>query len=194
MENSLGNGGDITVSTRQLWDYVHRYGLDPHGGNIDRSENPFTRLSSISTEEAHQLSMVERDIEDQLVKDLLKEHPAKWYKDKILAFARAGKVSEKDFYKILAYPWPGKSSTSFGNHSMLRSAFSDHVEQFPPEVLRAMSFRQGIGSNGHTAVENLDRATEQISDFLKQRLHSGTLSGGSTPRECLTKELLTRVK
>ena len=173
LDISPGSSNDIKQATRALWNLVYEYGLDPMGGVIERKGMTpmgiYAKFEDLPASMVDALGMVMKDLENYLVKDLLQSHPIEWYRDKIVAFARAGGVNEKEFYSLIGYPYPGDNTETAGESSLLYKHFGDVMHKPSRETQKARKFRQG--QTGRTTEQTLNDGVDFFVKSLKARLH-----------------------
>ncbi len=172
---------DIQMATTTIWNIIHQLGMDPNGGVIERSglagnhrDDYLHRkyfFSEIPDEKITQLSMVIRDLENFLVKEMLQAHDLKWYQSKITTFARRGGLNESDFYELIGYSYPGDNRIFIGEELALSTRFEKSLIVEPTSVVEARRFQQG---NGRTAPQNMERLFKTFQDILSYRLHTNS--------------------
>lgn len=142
-----GTSDDIKQATAILWQMIHKLGMNPYGGVIERSglggnhQQDFDHrdyfFAELTDEKVTQLSLVIRDLVDAQVKRILAAHDRDWLNDHIIKFGQAGGVSKAEFYQLINYE------------------ISDE-------------FRQG--RRQLTAQQNLDEIHQVFLESLKKRL------------------------
>ncbi len=182
MDNTLGTASDITQATRTLWQLVYKFGLDPYGVTVERSGSDegstYAPFQGLPHDRVEAFGKVLRDLEDFIVRDFQQAHSLDWYREKIPVLARAGEMTEEEFYRLIEYPYPGDNSVSYGSFSPLQSAFGDIARKIPSQVLRAAEFKQG--NTQTTAPENMRKYISVLKDSLKLRLHADLCDGANT--------------
>ncbi|MDD5655830.1 MAG: AAA family ATPase [Elusimicrobia bacterium] len=168
-----GPANDILQATQMLWNAIYELGFDPQGGTFDRrgfeGMNRYATFADLPPETVERLGRILRRMENHLVDDLLQAHDQSWYQDKIVRFARAGGISEREFYKMIGYPHPGRNNAFLGEQSRIEEIFADQVEKPLPEVAAAKSFKQGRTAT--TAAENLDAFLREFVKLVQEELH-----------------------
>lgn len=174
----IGTGavGDIQNVTESLWNFIFEYGFDPEGGTIERSgivnQMKYAHFSDLEPKDVNALGLILRDIEDYLVTDLLKAHSRQWYADRIKKLAMAGEASERDFYRMINYPYPGENEIDLSDTLILKNSFGDSLEDLPEKVKKVMQSRQSRTRT--TAAENFKKVREFIIERIHERLHSSS--------------------
>ncbi|MGK4455774.1 hypothetical protein, partial [Klebsiella pneumoniae] len=86
-------------------------------------------------QKVNQLGLVIRDLEDYLVHQLLESHTREWYIDKITTFSKKGGMSEKQFYDLIGYKYPGENKVFIGEQLTTERHFGASLKQESAEVL-----------------------------------------------------------
>ncbi|MBI4060758.1 MAG: AAA family ATPase [Elusimicrobia bacterium] len=169
-----GPSNDILQATKLLWKAVYELGFDPRGGTIERfgaeGGSQYAFFSSLPPETVDKLGLILRRMENQLVADLLEAHDQNWYRDRIARFAKAGGLTESEFYEVIGYLHPGRNDAFLGADSRLAEIFAGQAERPLAEVSRARAFRQGRART--TAKQNLDAAVKAFTALLEAELHA----------------------
>ncbi len=181
LDITSGASNDILKVTQTLWELLYELGMDPLGGVIERKgadADRYAAFADLPAGEVERLGLILREMEDYIIKELLKTHSKKWYIEKITALARAGGMDEKQFYKLIGYVHPGESEANFGETNSIFKDFEKVVVEEPKKVQKARAFKQGL--SGQTAAEKLNAASAFFEEVTKKLLHSPkTTSNGS---------------
>ena len=171
-----GPSSDIQHVTKDLWNLVYRFGVDPEGGTIERfgkerptDQHQYAFVPPITEEETNRMGKLARRMEDYVVADLLAAHEPEWYTEKISALAKAGIMDEKEFYEMIGYPWPGDNKVFLGEDSLLAERFKHLLRAPKPEIVRAKNFKQGL--TRRTAKENMDAYVREFIGLARRELH-----------------------
>ncbi len=191
LDITAGAKSDIQGVTKQLWKLVYQLGMAPTGGVIERGglhdDHAFDQreyfFEGLSQQKVEELGRILRDTEDALVEILLKAHPKKFYREKILEFAQKGTLSERAFYDLVGMPHPGNHALSAGELSPLQELYAGRIRPTDADLANA----QGFKLDGKTTIERMNEATSIFEKILAQRLGRSTPSevcrGLTAPRE-----------
>lgn len=171
MEISAGSYGDIEGVTTGLWSLAFKMGFNPSGGTGGTvMEEPgmggMVNHADIDTASVRKIGLVLRDMENHLVQDLLKAHPRDWYNEKIVLFGRKGGMTEKEFYDLIGFPYPGDNEVFIGGISKVFEEFSrKDLKKLPKEAVEASKYKQGLTQT--TAAENVENYRLKLEGFFK---------------------------
>ncbi len=173
-----GPSEDIKQATRQLYQMLHELGLNPFGGTIDRSGGEstgesFATFEALSSEDISLLRTVLRRLENELVRILKKDFTKSWLKQKITRLAKAGRMTEAEFYALHKYPYPGANLEFIGGRSPALQLFKDVVVAETETVRVARNHQRG--SRAMTAQQYLDEVTNTLMKWLAKS------AGGTLP-------------
>jgi ATP-dependent Clp protease ATP-binding subunit ClpA len=126
-----GPSRDIQMATKELYNMLFELGMNPNGGTIDRNliDGPakYAAIQEMKPETAEKLGLVLRDMENIVLDDLLKSHSTEWYVEKIATVARAGAMTEAEFYSAIGRILP-ESKANFGSPSKVQAMFKGFVK------------------------------------------------------------------
>lgn len=175
-----GPVADIGQITKEMWNFIYQFGLDPGGGVIERSglggdkrndyQNRTYHFEGLSDKRINEMGLVLRDMEDFLVDQLLKLHSKEWYRNRITAFGLAGQMTEHEFYDLVGYAFPGENSFFIGEQTNVDRKMASVIKDEPESVTFARKFKM---ENGLTAAENMENAVTALKISLAKRLHKG---------------------
>lgn len=104
-----GASSDLLEATKLAVRQIAQFGLDPAFGAMARW-NKLMREEEMTQPVPEAVYERAREIlnkmEQFLVEDFMSAHSRKWYAEKILKVARAGRLTEKEFYRVLGYGHP----------------------------------------------------------------------------------------
>ncbi len=178
LQITAGASSDIKGATITLWNLLYELGMDPKGGVIERTGMKHNSsygerdafFEGIPDDKVESLAMILRDMEDHLVNVLLSTHTQEWFRDKIFEFASMGGTTEKEFYELLGYFYPGDNAVEIGEESSLQAIFKGRVRPEPKEARLAKKTK--LGESKKTARQNLKVAVDTFAEILTKRLHS----------------------
>lgn len=177
---------DIKEATMLLYNMLYELGMNPDGGTIDRNfmvnGTKYANYNAMPSELAEKLGLIIREIEDQIIRDSLAEHPIEWYAEKIATFARAGAMNEMEFYQLLGFKHPGEwpmfDPTEGPNRSLpenfaadneiFRRLFAKHIQ--PIKATERAAAVQVQGLDGLTPRQRLENATEYFAMVVAKHL------------------------
>lgn len=168
-----GPSQDIRMATMVLYRMLHQLGMNPEGGTLDRNFDmgmgTYATFEAMPSGLAAKLGHVLRDLEDQIVRDTLDEHSKSWYVDRIVKLAKAGAMSEKEFYELIGRRLPEDNRRSVGTiNEHFRSLFARHITKPSSEEKRAANNR--TGNSKMTPGERSERAMENFASVLRKHL------------------------
>lgn len=180
LEITPGPMSDIKQATELLFKMLHEWGLDPDGGTLDRKGasccHRYANFSDLPASEVEKLGRVLREMEDQLILDLLEAHPREWHMEKIARFARVGGMTEEEFYGLIGRPHPGPEPENedgtvafLGEVSPVLESFRGIVKPTPKQFRAALEFREGPG--GLTAAGQLEAYRARFEEILARVMH-----------------------
>ena len=181
---STGPSGDIEEATEMLGRALFKLGFNPYGGTVNSSgvlPGAGMSFSDLPLETVEHMGELLREMEDFLVRDLLEANDIEWYKDKVLKVARAGVVSEKEFFEIIEHPFPSdEEEGSLRKLSRIHQVFAGNVrDKTTAQTQKARDFRYGSGMK--TVEEQLAFYVEEF----EKRLARSPLGGGKGRGRCL---------
>ncbi|OFZ19767.1 MAG: hypothetical protein A2Z20_00335 [Bdellovibrionales bacterium RBG_16_40_8] len=164
-----GPSNDIQQATLQLFNALYEFGFDPGGGTIDRNfimgGGKYADYASLPHDLAEKLGLLLRNMENLIITDLLKVHTQDWYVEKIATLARAGAMTEKDFYSLVENAYPGEYAKGDGVTTHFRSLFAKYIEAPSKAKTTAMKMKQG---DQKTSIEeNVDRYMAKFVTVLE---------------------------
>lgn len=170
---TAGPSADIQMATITLYHMLYKLGMNPEGGTVDRNfvkgTTKYAAFQEMPNELAEKLGLILRDIEDQIVRETLQEHPLEWYVDKISQLARAGSMNEKEFYRLIERELPEANRRSVGTvNEYFRSLFAKDL--IPPTETERNAASARAGDVGLTAAEQVERALTSFSYIVRSRL------------------------
>lgn len=168
-----GASMDIEMATESLYEMIHAFGLAPQGGTLDRRAKfaPHDAASSfapLTAEDVKRLGLILRDLEDYLVEQLLEAHPMDWYIDKISRLAQEGAMTEKEFYELIEYPFPGDNRELVYRNRALEERFAQVIRE-PSESIQTTR-TQRTSQVPETVEERLQRFVQFFAATLDKRL------------------------
>lgn len=167
---SNGSSGDVKASTKLLWDILFEEGFSTIVGPLDRwgllNNQKYADFASIPHTLVSTLGKILGDVEEYLIDDLKRAHPVEWYKEKIHFLAQKGLMTEKEFYELIGYPYPGEEPLQFGAPSSISKLFGPKVKPPPASLRKARRFKHP-GSK-ITAGENLDQLVYAFYESVKR--------------------------
>ena len=191
LDITVGPAMDIQSASMILLKVIFELGFDPKGGTLNVRDKHFwagagSSFPEISYEEKEKMGQILREMENFLVRELIRINPIEWYKEKILAVAREGILNEARFYEIIGNPLPGvDEKNSIGIRSRAYEVFSGDIEEkSSEETKRARSFR--YGPDHKTAQERMDLYLTEFEKILLKVLHEKS-DGGQDCRKFLKK-------
>ena len=143
-----GASMDIKMATESLFSMLNQLGFNPNGGTMDRVGFPYANFAALPHDVVEKLGLVMRDMENFVLEDMLKARPREWYVSKISELARAGAMSEDEFYKLTEQPFPGEGADSFGAESYLREVFGRAVTGERAQLAKARE--AAVDANGRS--------------------------------------------
>lgn len=132
LDVTTGATGDIEQATVLLLKTISAFGLDSNFGPISRYVN---LTSGLEMTQPVPETMYQRaaevliQLEQFLVEDLLTKHSVAWYKKKIASVARAGRLTEKQFYEIIGYQHPDGTQKSESASPLIEAATKENVNK-----------------------------------------------------------------
>ena len=112
LDITSGSSSDITSATEELNKLINVFGLNPHGGSVDRhgghvkKNDKHSDFAEIPQDEVLRLGRVLRKMENFVVKEMLEANSIDWYKEKVIALAKNGEANEAEFYRLLGLEPP----------------------------------------------------------------------------------------
>lgn len=176
-----GPSEDIRMATQLLYRMIYELGMDPEGGTLDRSFKRDMQKYASYEEMPHSLAkkmgLILRDIEDQIVRESLSEHPRDWYVEKIITLAKTGAMTEAEFYSLVERVQPSDNRMSVAaSNAYFRSLFKKALLPLSSKDRQAAADRKG--SSGQTPAENLSAAMRAFRDTLRLRLDEESTTSG----------------
>ncbi len=180
-----GASGDITQASSDLFFLLKKLGHDPRGIIYDHQEGSLKAATlmpghgTIDAKEMERMGKILADMEKYIIEDFLKAHSREWYADKITKVAFNGIYTEKNFYQLIDYPYPGKEGEAVGVEASNLNKFFNNIIQEPTEdALKAKKFKQGETQT--TATENMQKALNIFEEILDKH-YKGADSGNCNP-------------
>lgn len=176
MAITAGASMDIKMASKSLFEMLFELGFDPQGGTVDRNfvigPAKYADFASIPPAQAEKLGAALREMENEIVKDLLESETIDWYAERIVKLARKGAMSEKEFYALTGFARPANDKQSLGAESYLAKIFSKQVKNRDTDVRRAQN--QKRGTFGETVTETMQRYTDTFLGILKRHFHESS--------------------
>jgi len=166
-----GPSSDIQSATHQLYEALYELGFDPDGATVDRRfamGMPYANYEGIPHELAEKLGLVLREMENFMVKDLLDAHEQDWYVEKIVALAKAGRMTEKEFYELIGYRHVGATKESLGTQHF-QKLFADYI--VPESRLQKRAVNGKTRAQSTSVGENREAYMKEFSKVLKKQFH-----------------------
>lgn len=171
---STGASRDIEMATEALYGLIHEFGLTPHGGTLDRRakfapHDAATSFAPLSSEDVDGMGLLLRDLENFLVEELLQTHPMSWYIEKISRLAQEGSMTEKEFYQLVGYPFPGENRDLVYQNKIFEDKFETFLKLPAKEIQEA---RLALtGQNLETVETRLRRFVSYFARALEGRMN-----------------------
>lgn len=168
-----GPSTDIKMATVTLFNMLYELGMNPLGGTLDRNFNmgngQYGRYQDMPSELAEKMGLILRDLEDEIIRETLAEHKQDWYVEKIVTLARAGAMTEKEFYDLIGRKLPPADRQSVGStNAYFRKMFeSALVKETGAKKLAA---KDRVGLSKLTAHQQSERAIETFARVVQTRL------------------------
>lgn len=168
-----GPSADIQMATVTLYNMLYELGMNPGGGTVDRNfmKGPvkYAAYQEMPNELAEKLGLVLRDLEDEIIRETLTEHPRDWYVEKIAKLATAGSMTEKEFYSLIERELPEANKKSVGaTNAYFRSLFAKYLKK--PGATETKVAEARVGKLGLTVGEQAERSIATFSRIVEGRL------------------------
>ncbi len=171
---SSGASMDIKQATYNLYNMIYELGFDPNGGTIDRNFAlpgfKYANYDSLPSTLAEKLGLILRDIENQIVDDMLETETQDWYVKRIVELAQAGSMNEETFYKLIGYKHPKIEKGHVGeSFKSFRELFGKYIHSAPASLTATR--KQKRGKEQLTVDENIEKYLKEFSNIVKKHLH-----------------------
>jgi hypothetical protein len=131
LEMSVGSIQDVNDATMGLFDVLHKIGLNPFSGTMNRTGkdiSQFANFANIPHDITERLGFVLRDIENVVLQDFVAAHDAQWYADKIFKLAQAGEMTEPQFYQLVEMPYTARTKLTLAPESQFFKLFRNKIK------------------------------------------------------------------
>lgn len=171
---SAGPSRDIQMATTTLYNVLYELGMNPGGGTLDRNFSTgmgkYASYADMPNELAEKLGLILRDIENEIVRETLAEHSREWYVEKIIELARAGSMTEKEFYNLIGRKLPANNRQSVGSiNEHFRSLFAKALVK--PTSQEAVAAKDRAGLSKMTPAEQSERALDKFATIVGSHLN-----------------------
>lgn len=179
-----GASADISAASEELFNALYRLGFDSKGGVINRGAvggSGRANFEDLPSEQIEKLGLILRNLEDEILLDLLRAHSQEWYIEKISKFAKVGGVTESEFFEIIEYVHPGENKLHHGEKSPIYQAFRRVIAPEPVSLSRAREAR--TSNDGLTTVDRMAKFKDIFYHLVEQHLHpEGPVDAGRSTK------------